>query len=133
MWTHLIKVPLAVRAAGPTDIPALLRLQDASLSKLRVRPTTLRLSAMLATRLGRRGALESLEGGGLMSVHRARAHHVPCVLWPRGCARQVAAPAAELAQCVAGAAPRSFVAVYEGAIIAALLARPDTQARQAPA
>ena len=36
MWTHLIKVPLAVRAAGPTDIPALLRLQDASLSNLRV-------------------------------------------------------------------------------------------------
>ena len=36
MWTHLIKVPLAVRAAGSTDIPALLRLQDASLSNLRV-------------------------------------------------------------------------------------------------
>ncbi len=36
MWTHLIKVPLAVRAAGPTDIPALLRLQDASPSNLRV-------------------------------------------------------------------------------------------------
>ena len=32
---------------------------------------------------------------------------------------------------MAGAAPRSFVAVYEGAIIAALLARSEMQARQA--
>ena len=36
MWTHLIKVPLTVRAARPTDIPALLRLQDSSVSTLRV-------------------------------------------------------------------------------------------------
>jgi len=42
MWTHLIKVPLTVRAAAPSDTSALLRLQDASLSTLRVRLTCVR-------------------------------------------------------------------------------------------
>lgn len=36
MWTHLIKVPLVIRAAGHLDIPALLHLQDVSISPKRV-------------------------------------------------------------------------------------------------
>ena len=70
MWTHLIKVPLAVRAAGPTDIPALLRLQDASLSNLRVQhhsaPYLYRLQpALTEARLARP------DSGRLETLHRS--------------------------------------------------------------
>ena len=45
---------------------------------------------------------------------------------------QASATAAELEGCVGRGAPRSFVAVYEGDIIAALLARPSAQAPHTP-
>ncbi len=50
MWTHLIKVPLTVRAAAPSDTSALLRLQDASLSTLRVRPACVEHTQWLVLR-----------------------------------------------------------------------------------
>lgn len=41
--------------------------------------------------------------------------------------KQAPASAAELAACMMDSVPRSFVAVYDGGIIAALVARPLTQ------